>query len=543
MKGLLNIVTQAPQLLNTEEDIKAFFLKANDIITKKNGEVEATEEQRKVCLMFPNGDFLVAQMHLNDPIVRSLREVCERKGVPRGNVYLTDKKIIRLIYEEAESNATGDYKSNGNYMPMEKMALQLIAECTELGVSDLHIRVGAHEAEIFTRHNGDMIPLRQLDSDIGHALLSSLYNAAEDSDATYRIYAYQAARVVSTSRFKLPHGLQSIRLQFNPVGQGGRYLVARFLYSENELCGNSIDLVNQGFHPIQARMLAQLRQIPEGVNIVSGPTGSGKSTTLKSILELIYKEKMKKVNLLSIEDPPEYEINGAVQLSVTNVDSEEERAVEFRKAIVAALRSDPDVIMPGEARDEYVIGLVFTAAMTGHQVWTSLHANNAIAIFDRLKDQGVDDYKLTDPNLLTGLVSQRLLKLLCPQCSQSFLSGNVESKYGFEVSYVNEIIGRHSNKVRLVNESGCGNCKNGYIGRTAVAEVIIPDQEFLNLISSNDRVSATKYWLESLNGMAIKEHAWLKIINGLCDPFDVLVKMGRINNFSLARKEKLLTLQ
>ncbi|EFA7536169.1 DNA-binding protein, partial [Escherichia coli] len=238
----------------------------------------------------------------------------------------------------------------------------------------------------------------------------------------YKVNAYQAARIVSSrSRLSIPDKVQSIRLQYNPLGNGGRYFIARFLYVEKRDISEHtyIELQGLGFHPLQINAFTRLRRLSIGVNIISGPTGSGKSTTLKNMLELLYEEKKKKVNIISIEDPPEYEIEGTAQLPVTNVETEEERGAEYRKAIIAALRSDPDIIMPGEARDAEVISLVFTAAMTGHQVWTSLHANSALAIFDRLKDQGVDDFKLTDPDLLTGLIAQRLVKKLCPDCSLS----------------------------------------------------------------------------------------------------------------------------
>ncbi|WP_171841059.1 ATPase, T2SS/T4P/T4SS family, partial [Escherichia coli] len=282
-----------------------------------------------------------------------------------------------------------------------------------------------HEADIQVRKNGDLHLLRQIDADVAHSILSTLYNAAEEADATYRLHAYQAARIVtSTARINIPDKVQAIRLQFNPLGQGGRYMIARFLYSESGH-KKTIDPLLLGFHPLQCKQLQYLRNLPIGINIISGPTGSGKSTTLKVMLELLYKEKKQKINIISIEDPPEYEIDGTAQLPITNVDTEVQRGIEYRKAISAALRSDPDVIMPGEARDAEVISLVFTAAMTGHQVWTSLHANSAMAIFDRLRDQGVDTFKLTDPELLTGLLAQRLIKKICSNCSISLNASTI----------------------------------------------------------------------------------------------------------------------
>lgn len=181
---------------------------------------------------------------------------------------------------------------------MEKIVSNLLTECSYMKVSDLHIKVYEHEADIQIRRNGDLRLLKQIDATVAHSILSTLYNAADEADATYRIHAYQAARIIaSTSRISIPDTVQAIRLQYNPLGQGGRYLIARFLYTQKSY-KDVIDPLSLGFHPLQCRQLSFLRSLPIGVNIVSGPTGSGKSTTLKILLELLYKEKIRKLTLL-----------------------------------------------------------------------------------------------------------------------------------------------------------------------------------------------------------------------------------------------------
>ncbi|HAK5294319.1 TPA: Flp pilus assembly complex ATPase component [Salmonella enterica] len=522
----------------SEEDIERFFREYSEIITKKGGIVEADTDQRRICLMYSNGDFLVSPEQYTSPSVRFLKEICIRKGYKVNRTYGVSLKLIRLLYEIAERDLK---KRGGNTsLPMERVVSNLLTECSYMHVSDLHIKVYEHEADIQIRRNGDLRLLKQIDAEEAHSILSTLYNAADEADATYRIHAYQSARIVaSTSRINIPDSVQTIRLQFNPLGQGGRYMIARFLYSEKGN-RNTVDPLSLGFHPIQCRQLAFLRGLPLGVNIVSGPTGSGKSTTLKVMLELLYKEKQKKINIISIEDPPEYEIEGTAQLPITNVDTEIERGAEYRKAITAALRSDPDVIMPGEARDSEVISLVFTAAMTGHQVWTSLHANSAMAIFDRLRDQGVDDFKLTDPELITGLLAQRLVKRLCPQCSltlKRYLEGNELTEQ------IKSIIDGYEESIRFVNVSGCENCNAGYTGRTVVAEIIIPDQQFLYLVIDGKRTEAADYWRDILHGLSIREHTWIKIIGGEIDVNDACQKISNLEGINDDRKRQLYQLR
>ncbi|WP_032358955.1 ATPase, T2SS/T4P/T4SS family [Escherichia coli] len=276
----------------SEEDIERFFRDNSNIITKKGGVVEANTEQRRICLMFSNGDFLVSPEQYTSPSVRFLKEVCIRKGYKVNRTYGVSLKLIRLLYENSER----DLRNRGekSSLPMERVVSNLLTECSFMHVSDLHIKVYEHEADIEIRRNGDLRLLRQINAEDAHSILSTLYNAADEADATYRIHAYQSARIVaSTSRINIPDSVQTIRLQFNPLGQGGRYMIARFLYTEKGN-RNTVDPVSLGFHPVQCRQLALLRSFPLGVNIVSGPTGSGKSTTLKVMLELLYKEKEKK---------------------------------------------------------------------------------------------------------------------------------------------------------------------------------------------------------------------------------------------------------
>ncbi|EEU9261457.1 GspE/PulE family protein [Escherichia coli] len=498
--------------------------------------IAVDEELSKFSVMFSSGDFLVSEEHTMHPSVRFMREVAFRRGIRTLREYHVNLKIIRTFHSLHVMEL-----SRVNNQPMEVMASKLITECVNSHASDLHIKIAEHYADIYIRKDGDMLFLRQIESTIAHKLLATLYNNADDADATYKVNAYQAARIVSSrSRLSIPDKVQSVRLQYNPLGNGGRYFIARFLYvGKREVNEHTyIELQGLGFHPLQINAFTRLRRLSIGVNIISGPTGSGKSTTLKNMLELLYEEKKKKVNIISIEDPPEYEIEGTAQLPVTNVETEEERGAEYRKAIIAALRSDPDIIMPGEARDAEVISLVFTAAMTGHQVWTSLHANSALAIFDRLKDQGVDDFKLSDPDLLTGLIAQRLVKKLCPDCSLSL--SEYETINGIIGGIDRKLIEGHEATVRFPNLNGCSECFHGYIGRTIVAEVIEPDYKFLELVSQGKRQEATKYWLTQLNGMTMTEHAWLKMVEGSICVYDATAKVSHIDKISSERKSFLI---
>lgn len=521
----------------TNSDLQKWFANTQSIVSGLGGQVELSDAQRRLAIIFADGNMLVDTEHQNSPQILAIREIARRKGFYVTSVVPVTMDIVRQLYEAAARQGPQDLAVQ--VTPMQREWLDLLLEAVNLAVSDVHIFINTFEADIKFRIRGEMRTIRQVSATYAHELAAAAYNMADASDSTYRLYDYQAARISANSS-PLPKGLQSVRLQLNPMGSGGRYLIGRLLYAEDRWAiENKMTLESTGMHPAHLRDMASMRLVPEGINIVSGPTGSGKSTTLKMSLEELYRERRQKINILTIEDPPEYEIHGAAQLPVTNVDSDEERGAAYRKAIVAALRSDPDVIMPGEARDREVINLVFTAAMTGHQVWTSLHANSAMAIFDRLKDQGVEDYKLTDPDLLTGLTAQRLIKQLCTSCSMVVDEDNYQ-KMCTELRGFREVSQDFKDRIRMAYHDGCEKCSGGYSGRRVIVETLCPDRTFLEYMHHGEREKALLHWQNHLNGITMMEHAWLHMIDGKVDPRDVVDRLGPFKGLDIQRQTTLI---
>jgi type II secretory ATPase GspE/PulE/Tfp pilus assembly ATPase PilB-like protein len=180
--------------------------------------------------------------------------------------------------------------------------------------------------------------------------------------------------------------------------------------------------------------------------------------------------------------------------------------------------------------------------MTGHQVWASLHSNDAISILDRFRDQGIELYKLADYTLITGLVGQRLLRALCPHCKLPLNDVLAfEDNRLIDEDIVNGLyqkIGEeHFEHIYVANENGCDECKKGYAGRTVVAECINPDPGFMKFIIENDKMGAYNYWLENLDGLNMLEHAVQKMLMGVADPRDVEDRVGMLSDFNLDRKK------
>jgi len=498
-----------------------------------------SERQRRHAALLSQdgvGILLINQEDVYNPAVMQLRETARLRNFRIAREYEVPLEVIRNVYIAREQ--TLGKQGRRTSIPVQERFLALLQDAAYRRASDIHMMVGRFEATIKFRIDGVLVQYRTLPAEEAHAICVAAFNLAEASDANYRPLEYQGARL-SKLRVNLPPEVMSVRLQFNPMLQGGRYMVARLLYEETSAAvGRTFP--EMGFLRLHERDFTRMRRRAYGVNILSGPTGSGKSTTLKRCLETLHEERGGRSSILTIEDPPEYAIKGAAQFPVLNATSDEERREKFRLAIVGALRSDPDIMMIGEMRDQASTSLAFQAAMTGHQVWTTLHANDALAILDRLRDLNVDDYKLTDATLVTGLVSQRLVRKVCPHCSMSpdeaMRRGVVRAQDVEEVAWITAAGG----KVRFANPEGCDHCQDGFSGREIIAETLVPDHDLLKLYMEGRKREAHGYWMEVLGGMTMPEHGVVKIFQGISDPRDIWEKVGEMSPLPEDRLSKIL---
>ncbi|MBO4285260.1 MAG: Flp pilus assembly complex ATPase component TadA, partial [Alphaproteobacteria bacterium] len=269
-----------------------------------------------------------------------------------------------------------------------------------------------------------------------------------------------------------------------------------------------------GFGEREEKLFYRLRAAPVGLNIIAGPTGSGKSTTLQRNMIKLLQEKNFELNLITVEDPPEYPIPGARQMPVTNANDEESKEIEFTKALNAALRSDPDVLMVGEIRSLSAAELTFKGALSGHGVWTTLHANSAPAIITRLRDMGMQPYLLGDPELMKGLISQRLFRRLCPYCRKSVK----ERQQDLSFERLQMALGEYGVENTYIRGEGCKRCGHkGFNGRMCVPEIILPDAMFLQLMINGDTKRAIDYWISELDGRTLRDAAIERMLKGYID--------------------------
>ena len=516
-------------------------------------EISASQSQYVALLQMPNKSpekrpsnvFVVAKDYIQHPETSTVRNVVRRKGISINSEILVDMSTVRAIYEKAAlANPNASYLAGGgaNAAVMQQDFVRLLEIAAKTGTSDIHIVVDKYTAMIKIRTDGVMMKLKEMPSGAALELCNAVFNMTETSEPTYKPLDYQAARITdgSLKGMKFPPGVQSVRLQFNPLPAGGRYLVARLLYAQK--VGSNADIDELGYTANQIVEIRKMRRKTIGINIICGPTGSGKSTTLQRSLTAMMRERPG-INGITIEDPPEYIIENWVQLPIAAAVTAEDRTKNFAQAMNAVLRDDPDAIMIGEIRDLISANLAYGAAETGHTVWASLHANSAIGILDRLRDLGIELYKLGDATKFTGLVSQRLVRRIHADHKCDFEEARANKLVTEDVfEALEKLAGPRVKDIRFAATHRIGNPNDAYKGRTVAAETILPDQKFLDLYISSTKSEALAYWKAHMDGMDMLEHGLAMILMGQVDVRSVEDTVGLIEDIDPKRVPKILEL-
>ncbi len=506
--------------------VEDYFPQGVTLLTLPNSEdFIINDDTRRLLALFSNGLFLVSETHKFDGRVLSFEVLARKKKVVINKPTYVSQNELNAIYTYGEraANVAAEEADTvdltADQMQMQKDFVQVVERAAVLKVSDIHIVV-ADSTQILFRINGMMQTMMEYNKDWGEAFVRAAFASSDISDANYTQNEFQAAQKLgstplrgSKGKLMLPHNVLAIRLQFNPIAFGSQYLVMRLLYADDNPDGSG-DLQALGFGEYEENLFYRLRAVPVGISIIAGPTGSGKSTTLQRNMIKLLQEKNYEINLLTVEDPPEYPIPGARQMPVTNANTEEEKDEQFNKALAAALRSDPDVIMVGEVRTLAAAQLAFKGALSGHGMWTTLHANSAPAIITRLMDMGVEPFKLTDPEIMKGLISQRLFRKLCPHCRVS-----VKEKLDQpSVKRLKTALGDFGIENTYIRGPGCKYCGNqGVKGRMSVPEIILPDATFLELMTTGETRKAIDYWTGDLGGRTLRDAAIERMLKGYLD--------------------------
>lgn len=493
-------------------------------ITSINGAMEVSSDMRLHVAATSGGQIFHSKTERDNTRVQSKIAELRMMIGDTATIVEVDPSTISEIYRAAGPRETQQIqRKTTDTSRMQNEMLGIVANAARQNASDIHIIVNQNRAVIRFRIDGVIREISEILSSQAFEMLSAAFAMADESDTSYQMRSNQGARI-SSLKTTLPKGVQALRLQFNPLANDGRYLVMRILYSGD---GRVTQLEDLGYNQRQINQIKTMTARPVGINVISGPTGSGKSTTLKATLEGMIEERHGEINTLTIEDPPEYVIKAAQQMPVTNAKTQEERSEAFTTAISAGLRSDPDVMMIGEIRDKASANLAVEGAISGHPIYASLHANTAMDILLRLRDMGIEDFKVFDNTVFSGLLGQRLVRKLCPHCRVPYKKAledrAIDPLFHKRVQAMFAITPQHlrDKPLYVADSNGCGHCVRGYVGRSVVSEIILPDETFMELMRDHKKRQARVYWFQKLEGIDLLGAAWLQALDGTISPIDI----------------------
>lgn len=537
-----------------------------EVLTAPNGPLQIPEQSRNLCALFDNGMWLVSAAHRHSPLVTSVAQMARRHGYTLGQPRYVTPNIIQQAYLYASRQLTSSRLDDN---AVRRRVVDLLQKAVDVGANDIHVEASEGRTRIEFRIDGALRLWETWTQKEGELMLSSIYShSVGQSGATANWQEPQAAMLTSAvtgaDSLLLPKGVISVRCQWVPLADGGRYLDMRLQYDSAHLFGENFtmaDVDSLGFSQEQLRVVQSLRQAPGGMRVFAGPVNQGKTTTLRVTLNRRMSETNMQLNCLLIEDPPEGGIIGSRQVGVSASVKDEQREKTFVEIMRCALRLDPDIVMLGEVRDIQTARFAFRLALTGRQVYTTTHVYSAIAIPQRLRDIGIEPYLVYDQHLLRGMICQRLLRGLCPHCRIPLLDAPGEFgptyreiiervRAGLAVMDASRTAGPGTAFDRLVepdltgiyvaNPEGCQHCFGGRIGRTICAEVIETDQRLMELLQENRLEDARQYWLspDGLKGVTMLWHSLEKIRRGEVCPLDAEFEVG-----FLARENEILEVE
>lgn len=429
----------------------------------------------------------------------------------------------------------------------------MVAYALHNSVSDIHLEIRKNSASIRMRKHGRIIPWKEISHVYARSLATVIHNVLADSEkqVVFNEKKYQPASVNTRVR-----GVDvKLRFQSLPVYPDGQDVVLRVLPIGDDDEAPK-DLCALGYTKNQMQQLIDIIKKPVGSLIIAGTTGSGKSTTLKNLLMYINAQRQWQCKIYTVEDPPEYKIPGVSQIPVVRAleDANNPNASNaFGAPLTATMRADPDILMIGEIRDDLTANGMQKATQSGHQVLTTIHASSALGTVSRLLDFKVTPSVMGSPEFLNGMVYQKLVPVLCANCSTLFTEqlsqGEVDEELLGVAKRLSRAIGEENlGNVRLAKRGGCDKCNHtGITGRSVCAEIVVPDFTMMKYFREQKDIEAYKYWRrksdgnplsDNMTGKTVLEHALTKVAMGIVSPLDVEELFGPAD-LSRTRMEEL----
>ncbi|MCC7508452.1 MAG: Flp pilus assembly complex ATPase component TadA [Planctomycetes bacterium] len=399
-----------------------------------------------------------------------------------------DAELIEDM-DEMEGGLDRDAIDAASTAPVVKYVNATLMEAVKQRASDIHFEPFEREVAVRFRIDGALRevtapPKRLFQSVVARIKIISSLDIAE-------------RRLPQDGRCKLKVGDRAIDMRVStlPVVHGEK-IVMRIL----DKSSTNMDLDGLGFDPMTLKEMKRVLQSPHGIILLTGPTGSGKTTTLYSFLKHVYSPE---INIITVEDPVEYQLPGINQVQVrTNI------GMTFAAALRSILRQDPDVVMIGEMRDQETLEIAVRAALTGHLVFSTIHTNTAVATVTRMADMGLERYMITSS--LIAAVSQRLIRMICPKCKEEYTPSDALKRQ------LAQSFRQPSVDIDLYRGKGCAFCnQSGYKGRLAVHEYMTMTPVLRELILEQRPESELEDECLKMGMRNMRQSCFFKLLDGL----------------------------
>jgi type II secretory ATPase GspE/PulE/Tfp pilus assembly ATPase PilB-like protein len=462
------------------------------------------------------------------------------------------------------------HSSDAANLSVVRNVRRIITAAVAEKASDIHMTLREREGgkgymQVQFRVDGTVEDRMQFTETEGARMIRAMFQGmAAVADASYRETEDQHAVIVNPALLRNESGedlgLSGIRLAKAPL-YDGMNLAARLLYRMKH-ADAAQDLIGLlGYSKRQIKVLRKLARQTMGINPFTGPTGSGKSSTLANMIRTMLMIRAGN-RIITIEDPVEFEFDSDFvwQYKIANANTDEEKSRAFSGKLKTSLRQDPDIIMLGEIRGLETAREAVNAAITGHQVWTTMHVSDPFMIVQRLVAMGIDGFYLQDPKMLSSLIAQRLIKVLCPYCSvpadrEALIAGGLDPEdWDNLMTWDSELFPVSGLRMKAGTSAGpacslptapvdkvpsapvsqgatcCPHCGgSGIKGRTVVAQVIPTDEDLLvDMVRNGPMVARKNYQARPDAEIPMEAHAVLKMLRGITDPRFVVEMLGPI---------------
>jgi type IV pilus assembly protein PilB len=411
--------------------------------------------------------------------------------LPNDQVFVIDDIIeevrpeeFTLIQQQVQDIASLEQAAGDS--PVIKLVNYIIYTAVKDGASDIHIEPGEHVLRVRCRIDGRLAEKLRPPHHM-HAAVASRIKIMAGLDIAERRLPQDGGIHVMMDKRPI-----DLRVSTMPAKHGEK-VVVRIIDNERA----SVNLEKLGFGYDTLKLFRKLIVKPNGIILVTGPTGSGKSTTLYSVLQELNRDD---VNICTVEDPVEYALSGVNQFQVN-----EKAGFNFANALRSILRQDPDILMIGEIRDGETARIATQAALTGHLVFATMHTNDAVSAITRLYNIGIEPYLVGAT--LCGVLAQRLVRKLCPACKKPVdptpHEKHAYEKFGLPVE-------------KLHHPKGCPRCRNlGYAGRIGLYELLVPDDPMIERISAGAPLNELRQLADKLGMIPLRRDGLEKVGQGM----------------------------